>query len=161
MKTMALAIVLIVYSWITLQQASAQAAPKLDYNMSDELRGCIREQSNVEPVAEINPFYLSGNFDGDGITDFALQVKSIKSGQRGVLFCFANGKRALWGAGVPNKILPGGKWPFDSWMLIRKASKHLSIYPRIQTDAVALTIADEGGGLLYWNGLSLVWIREE
>ena len=46
-------------------------------------------------------------------------------------------------------------------MLIRKGSKHLSIYPRIKVDVIALIIADEGGGLLYWNGKELAWQQEE
>jgi hypothetical protein len=161
MKTIVYTIVLVLLFSIGLQRSQAQATLQLDYNMPDELRECIRAQSNIQPNAEINPFYLSGNFDGDGLTDFAVQIKNLKGGQRGVLFCFANGKRVLWGAGVPNKTLVDGKWPFDSWMLIRKGSKHLSIYPKIKNDAIALTIADEGGGLLYWNGSALVWVREE
>jgi hypothetical protein len=110
----------------------------------------------------MNPFYLSGDFDGDGIIDFVVQVKTTKGEHPGVLFCFANGKRRIWGAGVPNRVLGSdGPWPFNTWMLIRKGSKHLSIYPRIKVDVIALIIADEGGGLLYWNGKELVWQQEE
>ena len=90
-----------------LQQDQAQATSQLDYNMPDELRECIQAQSNIQPSAEINPFYLSGNFDGDGLTDFAVQVKNLKGRQRGVLFCFANGKRVLWGAGVAQQNTGG------------------------------------------------------
>jgi hypothetical protein len=159
--TVWLPIMLVLQFSIGFLQGSAQATSRLDYNMPDELRECIREQSNIEPNVEINPFYLSGNFDADGLTDFAVQVKNLKGGQHGILFCFASGKRVLWGAGVPNKTLVNGKWPFDSWMLIRKGSKHLSIYPKIKNDVIVLTIADEGGGLLYWNVSALVWVREE
>jgi hypothetical protein len=161
MKIIVFTLILILQLSLGFQQTAAQAKPQLDYNMPDELRECIREQTNIEANTEINPFYLSGNFDGDGLTDFAIQINNIKNSQRGVLFCFASGKRILWGAGAPNKILADGNWPFDSWMLIRKGSKHLSIYPKIKTDVIALTIADEGGGLLYWNGSTLVWAREE
>ena len=68
----------------------------------------------------------------------------------------------MWGAGVPNNTLgKDGSWPFDSWMLIRKGSKHLSIYPRIKVDVIALIVADEGGGLLYWDEKKLEWQQEE
>jgi hypothetical protein len=133
-----------------------------EFNVPDELRECLRSESQLQINGRINPFYLSGDFDGDGITDFAVQVKSVKGEHPGVLFCFANGKRSIWGAGVQNKVLGNvGSWPFDSWMLIRKGSKHLSIYPRIKVDVIALIIADEGGGLLYWNGKELAWQQEE
>jgi len=133
-----------------------------EFNVPDELRECLRSEPQLQINGRINPFYLSGDFDGDGITDFAVQVKSAKGEHPGVLFCFANGKRSIWGAGVQNKVLSNdGSWPFDSWMLIRKGSKHLSIYPRIKVDVIALIIADEGGGLLYWNGKELAWQQEE
>lgn len=66
------------------------------------------------------------------------------------------------GGNAPNAVLKADeKWPFDSWMLIRKGSKHLSIYPKIKFDAIALIIADKGGGLLFWDGKALRWQREE
>jgi len=133
-----------------------------EFNVPDELRACLRAEPQLRITGRVNPFYLGGDFDGDGMTDFAVQVASQKDEKQGVLFCFANGKRTVWGAGVPNEILSkDGSWPFDSWMLIRKGSKHLSIYPRIKVDAIALIIADEGGGLLYWDGKQLTWQREE
>jgi len=130
-------------------------------NVPDELRECLRSEPQLQINGRMNPFYLSGDFDSDRITDFVVQVKSKKGEHLGVLFCFANGKRSIWGAGVQNKVLSNGSWPFDSWMLIRRGSKHLSIYPRIKVDVIALIIADEGGGLLYWNGNELAWKQEE
>jgi RHS repeat-associated protein len=130
-------------------------------NVPDELRECLRSEPQLQINGRMNPFYLSGDFDSDRITDFVVQVKSKKGEHLGVLFCFANGKRSIWGAGVQNKVLSNGSWPFDSWMLIRRGSKHLSIYPRIKVDVIALIIADEGGGLLYWNGKELAWKQEE
>jgi hypothetical protein len=133
-----------------------------EFNVPDELRECLRSEPQLQINGRINPFYLSGDFDGDGITDFVVQVKSVKGEHQGVLFCLANGKRSIWGAGIANRVLGNdGAWPFDSWMLIRKGSKHLSIYPKIRVDVIALIIADEGGGLLYWNGKELAWQQEE
>jgi hypothetical protein len=132
------------------------------FNVPDELTECLRAEPQFQINRRMNPFYLSGDFDGDGITDFAVQVQSLKDQRQGVLFCFANGKRVVWGAGVQNNVLSKtARWPFDSWMLIRKGSKHLSIYPLIKVDVIALIIADKGGGLLYWNGKQLVWQTEE
>jgi hypothetical protein len=133
-----------------------------EFNVPDELRACLRTEPQLQINGRVNPFYLSGDFDGDGLSDFVVQVKNKPDEQRGVLFCFANGKRAVWGAGVPNSTLgKDGSLPFDSWMLIRQGSKHLAIYPRIKVDVIALIIAEEGGGLLYWDGKKLVWQQEE
>lgn len=132
------------------------------FNVPDELRSCLRSTPDLEINESVNPFYISGDFDGDGITDFSVQVISKKSKREGVLFCLSTGQRPLWGAGKPNAVLKADqKWPFDSWILIRKGSKHLSVYPRIRFDVIALIIADEGGGLLYWDGKALRWQQEE
>ena len=142
--------------------SSGQMVGVNEFNVPDDLRECLRSEPQLQINGRINPFYLSGDFDGDGITDIVVQVKSVKGEHPGILFCFANGKRSIWGAGVHNKVLSNdGSWPFDSWMPIRKGSKHLSLYPRIKVDVIALIIADEGGGLLYWNGKELAWQQEE
>jgi hypothetical protein len=133
------------------------------FNVPDELRACVKTKPDVEFNAGVNPFYISGDFDGDGFTDFAVQVKSKNNQRKGILFCFANGGSMLLGAGAP-VVWPQddpGIWPFDSWMLIRKGSKHLSIYPQMKFDVVALVMADEGGGLLFWDGHKFRWKREE
>ena len=140
----------------------AQADEVNPFNIPDELESCLRGEPQVKPNGAINPFYISGDFDGDRFTDFVVQVKTVKSGAQGVLFCFANGRRTLWGAGFRNGYLPvEGYWPFNSWLLIRKGSKHLASYPSIKHDVIALIIADEGGGLLYWDGTQLRWKTEE
>ena len=142
--------------------ACAQTTAINPGSVPDELRICLRSFPDLELDGAVNPFYLSGNFDGDGITDFVVQVISKSAKQQGVIFCLSSGPKAIWGAGKPNSSLKTGqKWPFDSWMLIRRGSKHLSVYPNIKFDAVALMIADEGGGLVYWNGNQLLWQREE
>jgi hypothetical protein len=67
-----------------------------EFNVPDELRECVRSEPQLQINGRINPFYLSGDFDGDGITDFVVQVKSVKGEHLGVLFCFANRKRSIW-----------------------------------------------------------------
>jgi hypothetical protein len=151
-----------------LPGASAQQQPVKErgvnpFNVPDELRACLRAKPDLDFNGGINPFYISGDYDGDGLTDFAVQVKSKKEQHKGILFCFAKREAILLGAGAP-VVWPqedDGTWPFDSWMLIRKGSKHLSIYPQIKFDTLALVKADEGGGLLYWDGHLFRWKREE
>ncbi len=146
-----------------LSTQPAKSSEVNPYNVPDELRICLRAKPELEINGDINPFYISGDYDGDGLTDFALQVRTKKHKSQGILFCFANGRSVLLGAGAP-VVWPqdsSSGWPFDSWMLIRKGSKHLSIYPRIKSDTLALMKADEGGGLVYWDGSKFLWQREE
>jgi hypothetical protein len=143
------------------QQQTAKQLEVNPFNVPDEVRTCMRATRGIQINAGINPFYISGDYDGDGFTDFAIQVKATKSGSEGILFCFASRPSILLGAGEPVVWPQNDSWPFDSWMLIRKGSKHLSIYPKIKFDTVALIKADEGGGLLYWDGSKFLWQREE
>jgi hypothetical protein len=142
--------------------ASAQdKTPSVNpYNVPDEVRACLRQHPDVHINADVNPFIVSGKFDGDDVTDFAIQVTNEK-GARGVLFCLSSGHTAVWGAGVQNAILKIKEWPFDSWLLMPKGGRHLRNYKFIRWDAVALIIADEGGGLVYWDGSQLRWKQEE
>ena len=142
---------------------SANSGEVNPYNVPDELRTCMRAKPELEINGDINPFYISGDYDGDGLTDFAVQVRTKKDRTQGILFCFANGRLVLLGAGASVVWPQDGSsgWPFDSWILIRKGSKHLSIYPQIKSDTLALMKADEGGGLVYWDGKKFSWQREE
>lgn len=67
------------------------------FNIPDELRSCLRSTLDLEINGSMNPFYIGGDFDGDSITDFAVQVISKKSKREGVLFCLSTGPRPLWG----------------------------------------------------------------
>jgi len=149
---------------VTSAQQQPVKQPKVNpFNVPDEIRACLRTKPEIEFNSGINPFYISGDFDGDGLTDFAVQVKSKNNQREGILFCFAKGVTVLLGAGAPI-VWPQEDpkiWPFDSWMLIRKGSKHLSIYPQMKFDAIALVKADEGGGLLFWDGRTFRWKSEE
>ena len=153
---------LLLVSIATGQQSNKQ--PNLNpYNIPDELRTCLRAKPGLEIDAGVNPFYISADFDGDGFTDFAAQVQTKKDQRQGILFCLTKGGPVLLGAGAP-VVWPqddSETWPFDSWILIPKGSKHLSIYPQIRFDALVLIKADEGGGLIYWDGRKFRWQQEE
>jgi hypothetical protein len=48
-------------------------------------------KEHVTVLADQNPVYLRGDFDGDGLPDYALQVKSKKTKRNGVLICSGSG----------------------------------------------------------------------
>jgi hypothetical protein len=127
------------------------------FNVPDELRACLKTKPELEINWGINPFYIGGDFDGDSFTDFAVQVETIKDQRHGVLLCLAKRGSVLIGAGAPFLSIGNlDKWPFDSWMLVRKGSKRLSIYRQIKFDALALFNGDAAGELVYWDGRKFV-----
>ena|SRR2546426_4597686 len=93
----------------------------------------------------------------------SIQVRTKKEQHKGMLICFAKDLAVLVGAGGATPWSKGhdDRWPFDSWFLARKGGKQVSIYPQIKSDALALVIADEGGGLVFWDGKEVHWQQEE
>jgi hypothetical protein len=133
------------------------------YNVPDEVKTRLKEKPELGINGSFNPFYISGDFDGDGFTDFAVQVISRKDQSPGILICFANRRTVLLGAGgtAPWTQAETGAWAFDSWSLVRKGGKALSAFPHIKFDALELGEADVGGGIVYWDGQKFRWQREE
>ena len=135
------------------------------FNIPAELRTCVKAEPELELDGQLNPFYISGDYDGDGLTDFAAQVHSRKSDLHGLLFCFATGRRIVIGAGAPVLWQPrsGGPdrdWPFDSWRLVRKGSSELSAHTKAKYDALALILSEINDGLLYWDGNRFLWWQQ-
>ena len=79
---------------------------KFDLLIPDELSRCmsqVRSEADDIEFIYVNPFYLRGDFDGDGRSDYVAPVRSgePRSEQcfecRGVLFCFGSGKVEVLG----------------------------------------------------------------
>lgn len=138
------------------QQTSPSTTVDPD-NIPADLEPCLKTQTELQINGAMNPFYISGDFDGDGLTDFAVQVVERKTHLRGVLFCFANGKVLRWGAGTSTGTPANSSWDYHSWELARKGGLHLSAFPNVKFDSIILSQPDEGGGLIYWDGRNLQW----
>lgn len=130
-------------------------------NVPDEIRACMRSTPGLQPDGSINPFYISGDFDGDGVTDFAILVRNQTDhgpGIHHILFCFGNNSHVLWDAGTEEGAVAS---PFTAWLLVPRQSKLLSIHPNIKHDCLAILIGEEGGGLVYRDGQKFAWQQEE
>lgn len=107
-------------------------------------------------VSLINPFYLQGDFDGDGWRDTAVLVKERTSGKRGVAVVFKGGKVRIVGAG---KDAGDGTtdldW-MDAWYVERKGSVAQGATdeapPELKGDGLMVIKTESGSGLIYWDG---------
>ncbi len=137
-------------------------AQAIDPNgVPDELRSCLHSHPGLQFDGGVNPYNIAGDFDGDGVTDFAVLVRGPNdkgTGIHHILFCFGQGRTVLWDAQTGPGSTPS---PFTTWFLVRKRSKLLSIHPKISYDSLAVVIGEEGGGLIYWDGHKLSWQQEE
>ena len=68
---------------------------------SEQVTRCLKNKkaSDLKVLTDNNPYYLLGDFDGDGKPDYALEV-GFKKGGTGILICSGNGKVVLLGNGI-------------------------------------------------------------
>jgi hypothetical protein len=127
-----------------------------EYNVPKEIDTCVKSSPGLTINGEINPFYLSGDFDGDGKLDFAVQV--VGSGTKGVLICLSSQKAPMLVGAGSSLVWPSTqKWRFDAWSVVPRASTALSHPTKANHDAIMLDVKEAANGLLYWDGSSLRW----
>ena len=127
-----------------------------EYNVPSEVNVCLKNASGLTINGDINPFYLSGDFDGDGKLDFAVQV--IRGGSRGILICLSTqGIPSIVGAGSSIIWPSAEEWRFDAWSVIPKESRAITRPPKAKNDAILLDVKETASGLLYWDGNALRW----
>jgi hypothetical protein len=97
----------------------------------DKVAQCLKspKAAGLTVLADNNPYYLRGDFDGDGKPDYALSVRSKKGGT-GVLVCAGNGAFFLLGSGIG-----GGQFsnmPQDNFL-----APHWPVYAKQEVTALA------------------------
>lgn len=114
-----------------------------------------------------NPYYLRGDFDGDGRPDYALRVRRAGRGT-GVLICGGNGAVFLLGAGLGDKRFSnkeGDNFLAPQWEVATKADiSALSAFrrnvphpiPVVKGEAIAM-VWEDGIALIYWDGGAFRW----
>lgn len=107
-------------------------------------------------ITAINPFYLQGDFDGDGWRDTAVLVRETSSGKVGAAVVFKGGKIRILGAG--NDVGDGTSdlnW-MDAWYVEPKGKVSQGATdappPKLRGDALMAIKTESGSGLIYWDG---------
>jgi hypothetical protein len=133
-----------------------------EYNVPDTVRECLHSLDDVYKVSgRINPFYLRGDFDGDGTADYAVLV--VKGLQKGVVICRGDPpKAAVLGAGSP---FQGTKdLDFDAWLVYRRMPVEQGVGegppPKLTGEAIEIAWEEKASGLIYWNGRRFAWYQQ-
>lgn len=141
----------------------------LEFNIPAEIRRFFEGKSDLakyEISSRINPFYLRGDFDGDGGMDFAVLVLERKSKRRGLIIL--NPKRgsfAVIGAGQ-NFLRSDGynyiDFGFKAWSVYSKSKIEQSLEeetppPKLLAEAILVEWPEAGSGIIYWNGIIYKW----
>lgn len=150
--------------------ASAQtpdAATQL-YNVPETIERAISKgplAKDYEVSFHLNPFYLRGDFNGDGEIDVAVLVKQRSTGKLGIAIIHGGtSKVAILGAGVG--IGNGGEdfeW-MDYWQVYPKGRVDRGTgepsVPRLHGDALLVGKSEAASGLIHWDGKRYVWFQQ-
>jgi hypothetical protein len=124
-------------------------------------------KSKVVPVEDRNPFYLRGDFDGDGNSDLALVVRSVEGDKKGILICAGSRKPLLLGITGDRQFsdMPHDRFIAPNWeVLTRTEVKRLGQFkanvpnpvPSPRGESIAM-IWEDGIALIYWDGHQFRW----
>jgi hypothetical protein len=147
-------------------------AQAVDYdNVPDDIRSVVAQApfaAKYAVIASINPFYLRGDFDGDGKADYAFRIKATKDGQLGI---------AVWLSGIRQIVVMGADIPFkaggatttnldfiDYWHVYGRKPIEQGVEegpaPKLLGEAILVGKKESASGLIYWNGKRFVWYQQ-
>ena len=120
-------------------------------------------------IYQLYPYYLKGDFNGDGRRDVAIQIAESKSGKIGIAIFHTKKPQAI---SVPVSIFGAGnhfsgagddfKW-VNIWDIVdRKQASDGSERKKIPTfegDVISIRKRDSTGGLIYWDGKKYAWYK--
>ena len=115
----------------------------------------------------INPFYLRGDFDGDGIADYAMLVVDIKTQKRGIAVWLSSRREVvILGAGSPVRYgdqreddLDFDVWRVTGTNLFDKSSS-IETPPSFHGDAILVEKSESASGIFYWKSGHFVWLQQ-
>ena len=116
-------------------------------------------------TARLNPFYVHGDFNGDGRTDTAVLVRNRDSKKIGIAIVHAGARSAII-LGAGRSFGNGGddfKW-MDAWHLYPRATVERGAGggapPVLRGDALMVIKTESASALIYWNGKRYAWYQQ-
>jgi hypothetical protein len=147
-------------------------AQEVDFeNVPDQ----VRESIGLGPFSEkydldgsVNPFYLRGDFDGDGKTDYAFRIKSKADRSVGIAIWLSSLHRfVILGAGQPFKLSGSAATNLDflnTWKVFGRQPAERGVGsgspPHLLGEAILAGEREGASGLIYWNGKSFAWYQQ-
>ncbi len=154
MKLIQLALFLLLF--LTADIRLAQAMEGLPEKVAKQINSELSNSFVVK--CYLKPCFLEGDFNGDGLPDYAVPLVKKGDMKRGIIFLHKGEKPVVVGAG--NSIGAGDNFNWvNEWQVIKKNEFERTFGsddPLSQLKGDGVKLEDGGGGsiLIYWNGNS-------
>jgi hypothetical protein len=135
---------------------------ELAENLPDEIMAPLQKLPAYAYESRINPFYLQGDFDGDGRRDTAVLVKEKASGKSGIAIVLKS-RIEIIAAGKAFNEDDNFAW-MTSWKVERKGRVGQGVDegapPTLKGDAILAVHLESSSGLIYWDGKRFRWYQQ-
>jgi len=132
------------------------------------LARCIESRdvrSSVTLDMSANPYYLRGDFDSDGVPDYAVVVRGINSKKKGIVICTRRRRDVILGAETRGakafSDMPGDNFVAPHWEVATRADV---LALRRTNDGVPdpkgesiFMVWEDGLHIIYWDGSGYRW----
>jgi hypothetical protein len=140
-------------TWQELQNLPSWAASIL---------GDQRFASTYALSTRINPYFLQGDFNGDGRLDVAALIEHKRTAQQGIAILHAGSTNPIV-VGAGREIGNGGadfSW-LDAWSIsAREPGANAKGSPALRGDALLVQKLESASGLIYWDGAAYRWRQQ-
>lgn len=145
------------------------------YEILEQLPNTFKNAAKSDVVTysikeDINPFYLEGDFNGQGTLDVAVCIFAPITGKQGILIQHGEDRSfAVLGAGLTFNNMDNFNW-MDVWKVYREKTAERTIFSEnfdiegsetITLSNIAIQVAPSEGSynLITWNGTNYIWIH--
>jgi hypothetical protein len=151
--------------------ASAIGFDDLDFVRASSLPEGVLEVLKQMPHADdyvlsdhLNPYYLQGDYDGDGALDTAVLVRNKSSRKAGIAIVHGRTPAvALLGAGQDLEGMDEFDW-MDAWSSQPKGAVGIGVGEEqalaLKGDAILAIKTEAASGLIYWDGKRFAWYQQ-
>jgi hypothetical protein len=123
--------------------------------------------NHYDASARINPLYLRGDFDGDGVADYAILIVQVNTRKRGIaVWLSSRNQVVILGAGLPVQYgaQRNDDLNFDEWRVTGPnrfdKSSSVELPPSLHGDAIFVGKSETACGIFYWNSGRFKWLQQ-
>lgn len=148
-------------------RGDAATSPEL-WNSPEWVLNVVQEkqfQHKYRFITRLNPYYLRGDFNGDGRPDFAVLIERLADKKQGIaIFHYGEKTIRVIGAG---KVFGNGDDDFawmDAWQVYPKGKVEQGVEeappPKLLGEALLVEKSESASTLIHWNGKRYVWYQQ-